>query len=116
MRMAAAKVRAVIRRLWNETGGDDVPTYEYKYEKCGEFEKDQRITDPERKKCPHCGGKAQRQVGGGGGFICNGGNWVSKMASSGDSPKKITDRMMKQAVGEVAEDIARGSKERERYH
>jgi hypothetical protein len=54
----------------------------------------------------------QRQVGGGGGFIRKGGNWVSKMPSSGDSPKKITDRMMKQTVGEVAEDIARGSKDR----
>ena len=98
--------------LRNETGEDDVPTYEYKCEKCGEFEKEQRITDPELKKCPHCGGKAQRQVGGGGGFIRKGSNWVSKMSSSGDSPKKITDRMMKQTVGEVAEDIARGSKER----
>ena len=104
--------RAIMPPLRNETGEDDVPTYEYKGEKCGEFEKEQRITDPELKKCPHCGGKAQRQVGGGGGFIRKGSNWVSKMSSSGDSPKKITDRMMKQTVGEVAEDIARGSKER----
>jgi len=89
-----------------------VPTYEYLCGKCGEFEKEQRITDPELTKCPHCGGKAKRQVGGGGGFIRKGGNWVSKMASPGDSPKKITDRMMKQTVGEVAEDIARGSKDR----
>ncbi|MGW8286544.1 MAG: FmdB family zinc ribbon protein, partial [Candidatus Deferrimicrobiaceae bacterium] len=93
-------------------GGDDVPTYEYMCAKCGEFEKEQRITDPPLSRCPHCGGKATRQVGGGGGFIRKGGNWVSKMASSGDSPRKITDRMMKQTVGEVAEDIARGSKER----
>jgi putative FmdB family regulatory protein len=105
-----------MRRLSNETGGADVPTYEYKCEKCGEFEKEQRITDPELEKCPYCGGKAQRQVGGGGGFIRRGGNWVSKMSSPGDSPKKIKDRLMKQTVGEVAEDIARGTKERERYH
>jgi putative FmdB family regulatory protein len=95
-----------------EREGDDVPTYEYKCGKCGEFEKDQRITDPPLAKCPHCGGKVTRQVGGGGGFIRKGGNWVSKMASPGDSAKKITDRMMKQTVGEVAEDIARGTKGR----
>lgn len=89
-----------------------MPTYEYKCKKCGEFEETQRITDPPLTKCPYCGGKAQRQVGGGGGFVLKGSNWVSKMPSSGDSPKKITDRMMKQTVGEVAEDIAQGTKER----
>lgn len=89
-----------------------MPTYEYKCKKCGEFEEMQRITDPPLTKCPHCGGKAQRQVGGGGGFVLKGSNWVSKMPSSGDSPKKITERMMKQTVGEVAEDIAQGAKER----
>lgn len=89
-----------------------MPTYEYLCGKCGEFEKEQRMSDPALSKCPHCGGKVTRQVGGGGGFIRKGGNWVSKMSSPGDSPRKITDRMMKQTVGEVAEDIARGSKER----
>jgi len=89
-----------------------VPTYEYKCGKCGEFEETQRITEPPLKKCPHCGGKAERLVGGGGGFVLKGSNWVSKMRTSGDSPKQITDRMMKQTVGEVAEDIARGTKER----
>lgn len=89
-----------------------MPTYEYLCKTCGEFEKEQRMTDPELAKCPYCGGKVTRQVGGGGGFIRKGSNWVSKMPSSGDSPKKIKDRMMKQTVGEVAEDIARGSKER----
>ncbi|HBO70299.1 MAG TPA: zinc ribbon domain-containing protein [Deltaproteobacteria bacterium] len=89
-----------------------MPTYEYKCGKCGEFEETQRITEPPLKKCPHCGGKAERLVGGGGGFVLKGSNWVSKMRTSGDSPKQITDRMMKQTVGEVAEDIARGTKER----
>jgi putative FmdB family regulatory protein len=89
-----------------------LPTYEYKCGECGEFEKEQRITDPPLKKCPHCGKPVTRLVGGRGGFVLKGSNWVSKMSSSGDSAKKITDRMMKQTVGEVAEDIARGSKER----
>lgn len=89
-----------------------MPIYEYKCARCGEFETEQRITDKELTKCPHCGGKVTRQVGGGGGFIRKGGNWVSKMRSAGDSPRRIADRVMKQTVGEVAEDIARGTKER----
>ena len=89
-----------------------MPTYEYKCGEGGEFEKEQRITDPPLKKCPHCGKPVTRLVGGSGGFVLKGGNWVSKMPSSGDSPRKIKDRMMKQTVGEVAEDIARGSKDR----
>lgn len=89
-----------------------MPTYEYKCGKCGEFEEEQRITDAPLPVCPFCGGKVSRLVGGGGGFVLKGSNWVSKMRTSGDSPRKIADRMMKQTVGEVAEDIARGSKER----
>ena len=87
-----------------------MPTYEYHCDECGEFEKEQRMSDAPLSKCPHCGGPVKRLVGGGGGFVLKGGNWVSKMASSGDSPKKAADRFMKQTVGEVAEDIARGSK------
>jgi putative FmdB family regulatory protein len=87
-----------------------VPTYEYECPECGEFEKDQRMSDPPLKKCPHCGKTVKRLVGGGGGFVLKGGNWVSKMASGGDSAKKATDRLMKQTVGEVAEDIAKHSK------
>jgi putative FmdB family regulatory protein len=87
-----------------------VPTYEYMCPACGEFETEQRITDPPLAKCPHCGKPVTRQVGGGGGFVRKGGNWVSKMASPGESPKKAADRFMKQTVGEVAADIAKNSK------
>ncbi len=87
-----------------------MPTYEYKCPGCGEFETQQRMSDPPLTKCPHCGAPVTRQVGGGGGFVRKGGNWVSKMPSSGDSPAKAADRFMKQTVGEVAEDIAKHSK------
>jgi putative FmdB family regulatory protein len=87
-----------------------MPTYTYKCEECGEFEKIQKITEAPLKKCPHCGRKVERLIAGTGGFVLKGSNWVSKMRSSGDSPKQITDRMMKQTVGEVAEDIAKHSK------
>jgi putative FmdB family regulatory protein len=89
---------------------ENVPTYEYKCPECGEFEKEQRMTDPPLKKCPHCGKAVSRLIGGGGGFVLRGPNWVSKMASSGESMKKKSDRFMKQTVGEVAEDIAKNSR------
>jgi putative FmdB family regulatory protein len=91
---------------------ESVPTYEYKCKECGEFEKEQRMSDPPLKKCPHCGKAVTRLVGGGGGFVRKGGNWVSKMSSPGESPQKAADRFMKQTVGEVAEDIAKGSKKK----
>jgi putative FmdB family regulatory protein len=87
-----------------------VPTYEYKCGKCGEFETTQKMTDAPLSKCPTCGGKVERLIAGSGGFVLKGGNWPSKMASTGDSPKKKADRFMKQTVGEVAEDIAKHSR------
>lgn len=89
-----------------------MPTYLYKCGKCGEFEAEQKMSDPPLSKCPTCGKKPERQIAGGAGFVLKGKNWISKMASPGDSPKKIAERAMKQTVGEVAEDIARHSK----YH
>jgi putative FmdB family regulatory protein len=89
---------------------ESVPTYEYKCPACGEFEKEQRMSAPPLKKCPHCGKPVTRLVGGGGGFVLKGSNWVSKMASSGESARKTSDRFMKQTVGEVAEDIAKHSR------
>jgi putative FmdB family regulatory protein len=89
---------------------ENVPTYEYNCPECGEFEKEQRMSDPPLKKCPHCGKAVTRLIGGGGGFVLKGSNWVSKMASTGEAPRKAADRFMKQTVGEVAEDIAKHSK------
>lgn len=40
-----------------------MPTYHYSCEKCGyEFEIEQRITDPPRKRCPKCRGKVFRVI------------------------------------------------------
>ena len=89
---------------------ESVPTYEYKCPECGEFEKEQRMSAPPLKKCPHCGKPVTRLIGGSGGFVLKGANWVSKMSSSGESAKKKSDRFMKQTVGEVAEDIAKHSR------
>ncbi len=40
-----------------------MPTYHYSCERCGhEFEIEQRITDPPRKRCPKCKGSVYRVI------------------------------------------------------
>ncbi len=40
-----------------------MPTYHYECERCGhEFEIEQRITDPPRKRCPRCRGSVYRVI------------------------------------------------------
>jgi len=40
-----------------------MPTYHYSCERCGhEFEIEQRITDPPRKRCPKCRGNVYRVI------------------------------------------------------
>lgn len=39
-----------------------MPIYEYRCEKCGEFEHTQRITDPPLDRCPTCRRKVRRLI------------------------------------------------------
>jgi len=39
-----------------------MPIYDYKCEKCGRFEKIQKITEPVLQKCPECGGPVARLI------------------------------------------------------
>ena len=39
-----------------------MPIYEYRCEKCGEFEYSQRITDPALQRCPTCKRKVRRLI------------------------------------------------------
>jgi putative FmdB family regulatory protein len=39
-----------------------MPIYEYRCEKCGDFEKTQRITDPPLDRCPTCRRKVRRLI------------------------------------------------------
>jgi putative FmdB family regulatory protein len=56
-----------------------MPTYEYECGKCSlRFEQQQSIKDAPLQACPKCGGKVQRIISGGSGFI---------MKSSGQSPR-----------------------------
>ncbi len=50
-----------------------MPTYEYNCLKCFyKFEQFQNMSDKPLKKCPKCGGKVERLIGAGGGFIFKG--------------------------------------------
>ena len=48
-------------------------TYAYACQKCGEFEHEQRITDPKLERCPSCGSKVARLISGGQAFLTKGG-------------------------------------------
>jgi putative FmdB family regulatory protein len=50
-----------------------MPTYEYQCNSCGHsFEAFQRITEDPLKRCPRCGKKVRRLIGGGVGIIFKG--------------------------------------------
>ncbi len=49
-----------------------MPTFEYICEKCGTFERSQGMNDPAIDACPNCGGKVERLISGGAGFVMGG--------------------------------------------
>jgi putative FmdB family regulatory protein len=73
-----------------------LPLYEYKCEKCGKkFERIERVTAPETRKCPTCKGKAVRlpsspaiQFKGSGWYVTD---YAGKGSSSSSSEKSSSD-------------------------
>ena len=71
-----------------------MPTYEYKCDKCGRFELEQRITEDPIKKCPTCGGEVKRLISASGimfkgsGFHIN--DYSSKGSGSSSAPPPST--------------------------
>lgn len=50
-----------------------MPTYEYECKDCGfRFELFQKMSDPHKKTCPHCGKRLKRLIGAGTGIIFKG--------------------------------------------
>ncbi|MEA1960141.1 MAG: zinc ribbon domain-containing protein [Bacillota bacterium] len=54
-----------------------MPVYDYKCEKCGCFEKTQRITEDALTECPTCGGPVQRLISKNVGIVFKGGGFYS---------------------------------------
>ncbi|MGR6835136.1 FmdB family zinc ribbon protein [Syntrophomonas erecta] len=66
-----------------------MPIYDYKCEKCGRFEKMQKITESALTECPTCGGQVQRLISKnvgimfkGSGFYCTDHNRIKDQARS----------------------------------
>ncbi len=66
-----------------------MPTYDYECESCGHsFEAFQSMSDAPLSKCPECGKKVRRVIGGGSGVIFKGTGFYkndSRKKDSGDS-------------------------------
>lgn len=74
-----------------------MPTYEYECTKCGvEFELQQAMTDPPRKRCPECRGKVNRLISGGAGIAFKGSGYY--VTDSRRSPAKSGDAAPKPAA------------------
>jgi len=92
-----------------------MPTYEYECTKCNhQFELEQRMSDPARKRCPKCRGKVFRLISGGGGFILKGSGFhvtdyrsdAYKKAAEADKPKTTekTDKSSKDNSSKTGKD------------
>ena len=76
-----------------------MPTYQYKCHDCGHlFEEFQSITEPALTVCPECGGKIERLISGGAGFLFKGsGFYITdyrsdkyKKAAEADKPSPVS--------------------------
>jgi putative FmdB family regulatory protein len=73
-----------------------MPLYEYKCKKCGHrFERIQKFSDPQIKKCPECGGRVEQvlsapavQFKGSGWYVTDYAKKSGTPAASGDSSAK----------------------------
>lgn len=54
-----------------------MPIYDYRCEKCGDFTKEQRITEEALKECPFCGGPVQRLISRNVGIVFKGSGFYS---------------------------------------
>src|SRR5512144_2302841 len=77
-----------------------MPIYEYRCEKCGEFEYSQRITDPALQRCPTCKRKVRRLISNTS-FQLKGSGWyVTDYARAGGGKDKKSGTS--EAKGEAA--------------
>ncbi|MEN6350768.1 MAG: zinc ribbon domain-containing protein [Syntrophomonas sp.] len=65
-----------------------MPTYDYKCENCGHFEKVQKISAPPLTECPACGGKVERLISKNVSIVFKGPGFYST-----DHNQKVKDRV-----------------------
>jgi putative FmdB family regulatory protein len=70
-----------------------MPTYHYSCERCGyEFEIEQRITDPPRKRCPKCRGSVYRVIHAVGHILKGSGFYATDYRSEDFKKKQAQER------------------------
>jgi putative FmdB family regulatory protein len=63
-----------------------MPTYEYSCPSCGNFDLEQRITEPARTQCDRCGGPVKRLISRSS-FALRGGGWYADGYAAKSAPK-----------------------------
>ena len=78
-----------------------MPTYDYECNKCKhQFEKFQSIMDKPVSKCPKCGGKPRRLIGGGAGILFKGSGFYQTDYRSEGYKKKAESEKKSGCQGE----------------
>ena len=73
-----------------------MPTYDYECQKCKDiFEVFQSMTDKRLEKCPKCGGKVKRLIGGGAGIIFKGSGFYETDYKKKLGPQPVPQPMPK---------------------
>src|SRR5262245_37671801 len=97
---AACRRRARVANLhhcsvFDRAGAGDysprMPIYEYRCEKCGDFEETQRITDPPLDRCPTCRRKVRRLISNTSFQLKGSGGYVNDYARAGKGSAKDKD-------------------------
>jgi len=88
-----------------------MPTYQYKCNDCDyRFEEFQSMTEKAIEKCPECGGKTQRLISGGAGFLFKGsGFYITDYRS--DSYKKAAENDKPSVVSKSSDSTKSKSKD-----
>jgi putative FmdB family regulatory protein len=91
-----------------------MPTYEYECKKCSRrFDVFQSMSEDPLSKCPECGGRVQRLIGGGAGIIFKGSGFYvtdSKKGSNGSGKKSDTSEAKSESKSGSATESSDGGK------
>jgi len=66
-----------------------VPTYDYRCENCGDFEKVQKMSEAALAVCPQCGGKVERLISKNVGIVLKGSGFYKTDNNQKDRARRI---------------------------